>query len=106
MNTRMIAVLWTSLTIAAAPLAAQAGGADRAVNACAAAFVDQQFSNRNVVVKKLYPAPSIIELLARKKHYTVDLKARARGGTIAQAVCTTSLQGKVITLESLAVNVK
>ncbi|MFA5941830.1 MAG: hypothetical protein WC809_20975 [Sinimarinibacterium sp.] len=106
MKTRRIAALWTFLALAAAPPAAQAGGADRAINACAAAFVDQQLSNRTVVVKKLNPAPSLIDMLARKKHYTVDLEARVKSGKIAQARCIASLQGKVIKLDSLSAGVK
>jgi hypothetical protein len=108
MSMRRITAPLALLALAAASPAVQgAGGANHAVNACAAAFVDLQSSDRAVVVRKINPAPSPLDAVARRNHYTVDLKARdGSGKRIAQAVCITSLRGEVIKLEDVSTGIQ
>jgi hypothetical protein len=90
------------LSLTATPFAAQAAGADRAVDACVSAFVDRYLPDRKVTVRKLLPAPGPLDVLAREDQYTIAIDARSKrsGELLAQASCVASRRGDVIVLES------
>lgn len=89
-------------SLTAIPLSTQAAGLDRAVDACVSAFVDRYLPERKVTVRKMLPAPSPLDLLAREDHYTIVIEARSKrsGEPLAQASCVASRRGDVIVLES------
>lgn len=90
------------LSLSALPFTTQASGIDRALDACVSAFADRYLPERTVTVRKLLPAPSPLDLLARERSYTIVLDARGKrsGELLAQASCVASRRGDVIVLES------
>lgn len=103
MNTGKSALTISLLLAALAPLGAQAGNADRAVDSCVAAFVDAYIADGTPVrVSKRIPAESPLTVMAREKSYTIALQARnARTGEqLAQARCVVSRRGDVIVLDT------
>jgi hypothetical protein len=90
------------LSLAAAPLATQAAGVDRALDACVSAFVDRYLPGRTVTVLRQLPAPSPLDLLTRRQQYTIVIDARGKrsGEQLAQAQCVASPRGDVIVLDS------
>jgi hypothetical protein len=87
------------ITLGATPLAAQAGGSQRAADACIQAFVDTYLpKDREVQVRKLPPIPSTLSVYVRR--YTIDLSARLSRDEVINARCVASPSGKVILLDS------
>jgi hypothetical protein len=101
-STRQALALSAVLSLSTVPLTTQAAGADRALDACVSAFVERYLPQHTVTVRKLLPAPSPLDLLAREDHYTIVLDARSKrsGDVLAQASCIASRRGDVIVLES------
>ena len=103
MSTRHTLALATILAIAATPLASEAASPHKAMNACIAAFVDQYVPKGHpVVVRKMIPAPSPLDVLMRQNRYTIALEARTVQSNVqlAQARCVASPRGDVIVLDS------
>jgi hypothetical protein len=90
------------LSLTATPLAAQAAGTERALDACVSAFVDRYLPDRKVTVRKVAHSPSPLEVLARHDQHTILIDARGKrsGEQLAQAVCVASPRGDVIVLDS------
>ena len=88
--------------LAATPLATQAAGIDRALNACVNAFADRYLPDRIVTVKKVLPSDSPLTAMAHERQFTILLDARGKqsGDLLAQASCVASRRGDVIVLES------
>jgi hypothetical protein len=88
--------------LAATPLATQAAGIDRALDACVSAFAERYLPDRTVTVHKLIPADSPLLSMAHERQYTILLDARGKksGDLLAQASCVASRRGDVIVLES------
>jgi predicted O-methyltransferase YrrM len=86
----------------AAPLASEAAGIDRALDACVGAVVDQYLPNRAVTVRKLGAAPGPLDVLARHDSYmiVIDARSKSTGEQLAQARCVASRRGDVIVLDN------
>jgi hypothetical protein len=99
---RHTAVLAALAGMTATPVATQAAGVDRALDACVSAFVDRYLPDRKVTVRKLVPSPGPLDVLARENHHTIFIDARSKrtGEQLAQAACVASPRGDVIVLDS------
>ena len=104
MNSRKILSLAVLFGLAATPLATQAAGIDRALNACVSAFAERYLPDRIVTVHKQIPAESPLISMAHERQYTILLDARGKrsGELLAQASCVASRRGDVIVLENPA----
>jgi hypothetical protein len=101
--TRKTIAIAALATLSLTPLASQAAGSDRALDACVSAFVDRYLPDRKVTVRTLMPAPGPLDVLNRQDHYTIVIDARTkRGGELlAQASCVASRRGDVVVLDNL-----
>ena len=102
MSIRSLVLASGLIALSATPLAAQAGGSERAADACIQAFVDTYLpKDRQVKVRNLSPVAG--PLGAYTKRYTIELSARLvhSGADFVTARCVASATGRVIFLDSL-----
>jgi hypothetical protein len=101
MAVRKILAGAVAMALSIAPFTTHASGADVAVNACVKSFIEANFKDRMVRVRKdaYVPSPAFPHT---RDTYSVALTARgARSGElIAQARCVASRRGTVIVLDS------
>ena len=92
------------IALGATPFAAQAGGSDKAADACIQAFVDTYLpKDRSVQIKTLSPIPGPLGIYT--KRYTVDLSAKLsrNGEELVTARCVANAYGRVLDLSNTSV---
>jgi hypothetical protein len=103
MHIRMAVAVSGLLALATAPLTSHAGGADRAVNACVKAFVENYLPKDQVVRVRRVESPDVQNRFARQPtSFTIALTAHGvkSGVEIAQARCVASARGEVMVLDN------
>jgi hypothetical protein len=94
------------LALATAPLTSHADSADKAVNACVKAFVENYLPKDQVVRVRRVESPDVQNRFARHApSFTIALTAHGvkSGVEIAQARCIASARGEVIVLDNPSV---
>ena len=107
MNIRTILAVSSLALLTAVPLAARAGGEDRASDACIQAFIDAYLpKDRTVRVKKIGPAAGPLHVYARQ--YTVALSAQLGGieEGLVTALCVANGNGDILTLDGPTIEPK
>jgi hypothetical protein len=107
MSIRSVAGVLGLIALGAAPIAAQANGSAKAVDACVQAFVDNYLpKDQPVQVHKLSQSPGPLSLYTR--HFTVSLTAHVstNGTQLATARCVANSKGQVLELEAKTASVE
>jgi hypothetical protein len=103
MNIKKAIAVSGLLALATAPLTSHAGGADKAVNACVKAFVENYLPKDQVVRVRTVESPGPQNRFARQPpSFTIALTAHGvtSGVQLAQARCVASARGEVIVLDN------